>query len=292
MFSSDWSGQGSAFLRVNPGDQLLPAALEVEVVPIPSGAGRLASLEWEGETYQVSLHERLAFQLPAAGVEIRAAARVPESGPGGAVSSSRPPAAFASLNTGRGTVTLFPDARAFRNRWIDDDDHAALLLALIQVNPVRKVVLIRSGQVSLWDMLVTHAWPVLLAAGTLGLVWLWATLPRMGPIQRRSGRKDRNFSSHLSEAGAYLWKQKLADSLLEPGRQAVKQAALAAGISPSHADYANRLAALVPLSPARVQQILQEPVAGDSHAFVRMMMDLQTLWLALQPMRRLTADGR
>ena len=49
------------------------------------------------------------------------------------------PGVFASVKRGDGQLTVITDARIFRNRWIGDKEHAALLDALIQRIGVRRL---------------------------------------------------------------------------------------------------------------------------------------------------------
>ena len=88
-------------------------------------------------------------------------------------------------------VTLVSHAHAFRNRWIDDDDHAALLLALVDQTPVQQVIFIKAAALNLWGMLREHAWPALLALAVLVAAWLWGVLPRFGPVRALPRKAER-----------------------------------------------------------------------------------------------------
>ena len=98
------------------------------------------------------------------------------------------PGVFVSVGKGDGRLSVLTDARIFRNRWIGDKQHAALLEALIDASPNEgDVAFMRGSGLSLWGMLAQHLWPVLLGLAVLTLLWLWKNLTRFGPIEAVAG---------------------------------------------------------------------------------------------------------
>lgn len=188
-------------------------------------------------------------------------------------------AALASLACGYGRVTVLAQAHLFRNRFIGDDDHAALLLTLARLEPhVNSVRFIRSGKVSLMEMLREHAWRAVAGLAVLLTLWLWRCLPRFGPVCALPTRSQRRFATHLEEAGQFLWRQRMAEVLLQAPRQAVLAAARRTGLRETEVQFYPLLAARSGLSQERVQLAMEGPASHrDSHGFTRQMADLQKI---------------
>ena len=268
-YRNDWdSGSGSP---MRDGRHPLLAALGITQSVTPLGTAGVAEVTIDRQTFKVSLKEESRFDLTGAKGSVVFSA------------GNRNESVFASLRSGSGRLTLVSRASAFRNRWIDDDDHAALLLALVrETDPVYSVTFIKAGRINLRDMLWEHAWPALLALVVLLLVWLWGVLPRFGPVRALPRRFERRFASHLEEAGTFLWKQRLTDSLLEAPRQAVLAAARRHGMREDERLFAALLGTRAGLPPERVQEALYAGSLTDSKIFTRRMADLQTVLISLQ----------
>ena len=232
---------------------------------VPQGTTGLGSVTLDGEEFKVSLKEKVSFDLTGASEPIAFSA------------GNHPATALASLQTGEGMVTLVSHAHAFRNRWIDDDDHAGLLLALVDQTPVQQVIFIKAAALNLWGMLREHAWPALLALAVLVAAWLWGVLPRFGPVRALPRKAERRFAGHLEEAGTFLWHQKLTDSLLEAPRQAVLSASRRHGLREGERLFTDLLATRAGLPPERVQAALYGGGLAEAKPFTRQMADLQTL---------------
>lgn len=268
-YRNDWNDTSGSPMRED-GHPLL-TALNITTTKTPGGPGAVGEVKIGKENYQVSLREQLRFDLTQCGNSVVFSA------------GNRHESALASLRHGYGRITLVSRTSAFRNRWIDDDDHAALLLTLVrQTDPVFNVTFIKAGKIDLWDMLMEHAWPVLLALVLLLLVWLWSVLPRFGPVRALPRRSERRFASHLEEAGTFLWKQHLTDALLEAPRQAVLAAARRHGMREDERLFTSLLASRAGLPPERVHEALYAGNLTDGKVFTRHMSDLQTLLAALQ----------
>lgn len=191
-------------------------------------------------------------------------------------------AALASLRLGFGRVTLLANAKPFRNRWIGEHDNALLLKRLVEMGgvDVPEVWFVQGGGPSFWAMLGAHGWRALVALGVLLALWLWRWMPRPGPAREPTGgRAHRRFARHLEETGMFFWRWRLTDSLLEPARRAVLQAARARGLPERGAEHTEALAARSGLPPERVEEALggDPDAARDPRVFVRRVGDLQTL---------------
>ena len=261
---NDWENSGTG---PSPRDVPHPllTLLGVTQSEVPGSATGVSRVTLGGEEFKVSLKENVSFDLTGAREPIAFSA------------GNHPATVLASLHTGEGMVTLVSHAHAFRNRWIDDDDHAALLLALVDQTPVQQVIFIKAATLNLWGMLREHAWPALLALAVLVAVWLWGVLPRFGPVRALPRRAERRFAGHLEEAGTFLWHQRLTDSLLEAPRQAVLSAARRHGLREGERLFTDLLATRAGLPPERVQAALYGGGLAEAKPFTRQMADLQTL---------------
>ena len=269
-YLDDWS-DSSHTRGMREGKHPLLATLGVKQFESSRGIAGAGEVRIGQQTFKVSLKEEIRFDLTDTTKTVAWSAGNPKE------------SVFASLRSGSGRITLISRASAFRNRWIDDDDHAALLLALVrETDPIYSVTFVKAGRINLWHMLLQHAWPVLLALVLLLLFWLWSVLPRFGPVRALPRRFERRFASHLDEAGGFLWKQKLTDALLEAPRQAVLAAARRQGLREDERLFTALLATRAGLPPGRVQNALYAGNLTDGQVFTRHMADLQSLLTTLQ----------
>jgi len=133
------------------------------------------------------------------------------------------PGVFASRAIGAGRATVVTDGRIFRNRWIGDNDHAALLDALLNAMPHRGMVgFMRGAGLSLWALLREHLGPVMAAFGLWVLLWLWKNLARFGPLEAAAPPPVmRGYEHHLEALGHFQWRIDRTASLLAPLRQQI-----------------------------------------------------------------------
>src|SRR5690606_18314015 len=104
-----------------------------------------------------------------------------------------------------GRVSVVTDARMFRNRGIDRNDHAAFLLALVHADDREGVVkFFRGSGMSLMQMLRKHLWPFLTGLGVMLLFWLWKSLARFGPLEAAAAPSPlRGYDHHLEALGDF-----------------------------------------------------------------------------------------
>ncbi len=191
------------------------------------------------------------------------------------------PGVFASVECGDGRMTVLTDARLFRNRWIGDKEHAALLDALIQETEYEgNIVFLRGSGLSLWGLLGDHLWPVLLGLAVLTLLWLWKNFTRFGPIEAADGTSTlRGYEHHLEALGDFQWRLDRAAALLVPLRTQIvergQRVVTRAGRRDD--DFFQFLADRAGLPRERVFRALAEAAPADSAILTRTTADLQRL---------------
>ena len=191
------------------------------------------------------------------------------------------PGVFASRALGAGRMTVITDGRIFRNRWISDNDHAALLEALIEASPTRGAVgFMRGAGLSLWALLRDYLGPVMWAFALWIALWLWKNLVRFGPLEAAADPPVmRGYEHHLDALGHFHWRIDRATSLLAPLRQQIidlgQRTMARAGrrLEDFHSYLADR--AGIPLE--RVTRALGDDPPSDPAALTRTVTDLQRL---------------
>lgn len=192
---------------------------------------------------------------------------------------------FASVEVGEGRISAIADARIFRNRWLGDQDHAALLLALIDASDFEgSVRFSRGSSLSLWAMLARHLWAVLLGLLALLGLWLWRNLVRFGPMEaEQAPDAARSYDHHLEALGGFHWRTCRARDLLGPLRERILEHALRMGHRGGHRaeDIHQWLSARSGLPADRISQVLAPGQTSDGVALTRTVADLQKLYRSL-----------
>lgn len=191
------------------------------------------------------------------------------------------PGMFASVRSDAGRISVLADARIFRNRWLGEADHAALLLALVDIADFEgRVCFSRGSSLSLWDMLRRHLWAVLIGLALCLVVWLWKSLVRFGPLESAHPPDTaRSYEHHLEALGAFHWRISRAADLLAPLRERIHEQSLRLGhrAGRSAEELHQWLAARSGLPVERVARAFAEAPPADSAALVRTTADLQLL---------------
>ncbi len=191
------------------------------------------------------------------------------------------PGVFATTESGDGRITVLTDARLFRNRWIGEKDHAALLDGLIQATEYEgSIGFLRGSGLSLWGLLGDHLWPVLTGLGVLTLLWLWKNFTRFGPIEAAEGMSaSRGYDHHLEALGDFQWRLDRALGLLAPMRAQVVERGqrLISRAGRGDDDLFQFLADRGEISRERVSKALSESAPADSAVLTRITVDLQRL---------------
>ena len=188
---------------------------------------------------------------------------------------------LASTKSGEGRVTVLTDSRLFRNRWIGDKDHAALLEALIMAtNSGGDIGFLRGSGLSLWGLLSDQLWPVLCGLGVLTFLWLWKNFTRFGPVEAVSGPSAmRGYDHHLEALGDFQWRLDRAAALLNPLRTKILERGQRISTRVAHRDedFFQFLADRSALPRERVSRAMSDAAPSDSTALTRTVADLQRL---------------
>lgn len=193
---------------------------------------------------------------------------------------------FGSVTVGEGMVTVLTDARPFRNRHIDEHEHAALLVALARHSPYAgSVVFIRNARLSFLEMLWKRGWPALIGFAVVAIFWLWKNMPRFGPTAPVDGGKaDREgYEHHLEALGGFHWRLDRGAGLLRPLRESLLERAQTQAASAGHRDddLFAWMAARAGIPRERVERAMTHTRASDPATFTRLVSDLQALHLSL-----------
>ncbi|MEM7010125.1 MAG: DUF4350 domain-containing protein [Verrucomicrobiota bacterium] len=137
-------------------------------------------------------------------------------------SGERDAASFLTFFHEAGRVTLIADAHPWRNRYIGDDDHARFLWEVLTLDGVpTQVWLLRGTRMSFMKLLWRYGWMPMLSLAVFIVFWIWFSVPRFGPATPPPAAASREFTSHLAMAGAFLWKSKAVEALLDPIRRRI-----------------------------------------------------------------------
>jgi hypothetical protein len=193
---------------------------------------------------------------------------------------------LASAPYGDGRISVIPDARIFRNRWIDEHEHAALLEAMITcTRSPGNIVFMRGMNLSLWSMIREHLWMVLFALASLVLLWLWKNLARFGPVESSQVPSElRGYERHLEALGDFQWRLDRATSLLAPLRAQIvelgQRASQRAGCRDQ--DFFQFLGDRAGIPRDRVFRAMAEVEPADAQILTRTTADLQKLLQVLR----------
>ena len=137
-----------------------------------------------------------------------------------------------SFGSGEGRVTVLPTLNFLRNDNIGDYDHAQLGWQLVAArSPV--VLYLRMQSPPFLEWIQRDAWPVLLAAMLLLILWLGRIIPRFGPLEPDAPPARRSLIEHVVATGRFLWSRGAGAHLVEAVRERALRAARRRGISPN-----------------------------------------------------------
>ena len=187
-----------------------------------------------------------------------------------------------SLVLDDGRITLLAEAQPFRNRYIGDEDHAALLLALVGLSPSGPVVFVYGGGVSFFQMLWERGWAGLLGIAAVLVIWLWRNLPRFGPAARSApDTVHSGYLRHVEAVGDFLWRNGRALTLLEPLRREIMDAFEHHKAGALDADIFEWLGQRAGIPRERVMRAMTDTGRPDGPTFLRMTADLQQIKTSL-----------
>lgn len=266
-FGNDWSD----FSSFRGSEAELPDALGRWVEQFGIAFGDVETDQDEASPEQV---ERLKFRGQEFEVSMNSGRRLKVGG------RQR---ALVSREHGEGRVTLVLDGRPFRNRWIGDHEHAALLLALTDASPYEgSVAFVRSVAISFFGMLWERAWPALLGLLVLVGLWLWKNLPRFGPLDSRERTESlRAYDHHLEALGGFHWRLDRGQSLLRPLRADILERAKRVSDAAGGADLFDLMAERAGLTRERAERAMRAERPRDPASFTRVVADLQKIHLTI-----------
>ena len=257
--TNDWS-EGNPPLVMEPAlfSMLERAGIELKPPAATRGGASAADIVFAGRTFKVDAMSKASVAL-----------------------TGGKPGVFASVKSGDGRITVLTDGRLFRNRWISENDHAALLNALVKAMKYEgTVVFMRGSGLSLWALLRAHLGPFLLGLAVWVLFWLWKNFTRFGPLEAAVVPPVlRGYAHHLEALGDFQWRLDRTASLLAPLRQQIielgQRACVRAGRRDG--DVHQFLAERSGLSRERVNRALAAAVPADPTHLTRIITDLQQL---------------
>lgn len=202
--------------------------------------------------------------------------------------SSGPRGSLEGISTarlGKGRLTIVTDARPFRNRWIGDKQHAALLKALVDSGDESgSVIFMRGAALSLWSLLMERAWAIVLGLGLVILIWLWKNLRRFGPIEAAEQPSPlRGYDYHLEALGDFQWRLDRGASLLAPLREEILERGNRhlARTGRLDSDVFAVFAESAGIPRERAARAMSEPAPPDASTFTRTVSDLQLILKSL-----------
>jgi hypothetical protein len=193
---------------------------------------------------------------------------------------------IASIETGRGMVTVASSLRFARNDAIGMEDNAEFFWYLLDLTPAKELsVFLRQERLSLWGFLAEHAAPVLIAGAALLLLWLWNIGPRFGPIAPDPPTARRRLLDHLRASGRYYWARGMRGRLVTAARDAALR-----HVAQAHPDFgyatpdqrAEHLAALAAMTPEEARRFMAAADAPNGADFVQLMNTAQRIHSALE----------
>jgi hypothetical protein len=180
---------------------------------------------------------------------------------------------------GLGRVTVISHARPLRNRYLDENDHARWLLALLDGGS-REVHFIVSLQSSFWNLLWTRAWMPLVGLALVMVIWLWLNMPRFGPMRQVELHDTKHFTEHIGALGQFFYRLKRGDVLLKAAADAVRVRAIRKHPYLTQMDDEALVQLLAEASTLPVERIRGAFATGGkvpAHEMLRRLQDLQIL---------------
>ncbi len=179
---------------------------------------------------------------------------------------------YARLPHGRGSVDVVAELDFLTNEKLRDAPHVALTRQLFAPNDRAGTAhLLYAAQMpSLWRWLFLHSWmawlPLLLAL----FAWLWARMPRFGPLLPSPPAERRSLLEHVRASGDLAWRYGYGHVLHEAVRAAF-MARLRRRDPQAAALEGDAQAALIAerfgMTPNDVRDALSTPPARDPAAF-------------------------
>ena len=265
-------GLGDLFDRVNEvpaaGDALF-AALGIELLQVENVESGLVTV-WFGD-----------MDEPISVVFNRRARMSAGDGPMSPLAEDDAGAVLLSGTIGDGHISVILDRKLLHNRNIGDNDNALLLWHLVNLYgpPAAVRVVSDDNMPALPTWLWGHARELLISLLLLALLAWYAASRRFGPLRQLAPPQRRSLVEHLRASGAYQWRYRYADKLLQAVQDDVRREMnvkhpLTTGLQPTRA--AARLADRVRMPEADIRRALGGPVSAGSDPSSRIKPDRYT----------------
>ena len=209
-----------------------------------------------------------------------------------------PHAAALGFAYGQGWISTMATSEWLHNDALDQQAHASLFWQVLTApgTPAGATLLVGASHPSLWSLLWTRAWPLLVGALALVLGWSWRVGMRLGPLLPPPAAERRSVLEHTAAAGRFLWGEGHGDALVAAVRRPVVRRLRMRGVPVPAADPDSPSGSLVaePLPPELLDALAQprngpavpaEDVvtaltgdASDRRSFTRTMQALMRLW--------------
>lgn len=108
---------------------------------------------------------------------------------------------------GRGHLTIVTSLSFWHSKYIADQQNLSIALKLLEQHNRGKVwIQAQSTMPSLWQLLYTYCWPILLALAVLLVLYLWSRSLRLGPIHTEQRQHRHSLLEHLTAAAKFTWR--------------------------------------------------------------------------------------
>lgn len=124
---------------------------------------------------------------------------------------------------GNGYVTALASSAPFENGFLEESDHARLLLDVVAgyVEPGRVWLVYGAEFPPLWRLVWSSAPYAVLGVALTLVFWLWAVMPRFGPPVAPALPVRRSIIEHVEAAGRFVWRHDGAATLVASSVAAV-----------------------------------------------------------------------
>jgi len=188
-----------------------------------------------------------------------------------------------------GLITLVSDLDFINNFKVGKFDHAEILWQLVRGKPTTigqsnlllpdAVWLVHSDETpNLFELIWKHFWALVITLSLLFFIWVFRVSRRFGPLIPKETEDRRNLLEHIDASGAYYWKQKQQDVLLESTRAAAQQL-LAKRIPGWHAlsqqDQTQLLAKRLDIAESQLSKTLYGNISGSPYEFTQTIKQLE-----------------
>ena len=114
---------------------------------------------------------------------------------------------YAQRNQGKGWIAVVSSMEFMDNTLLKESANSRLMLRVVQPGNEGRVFLVYSLDVAgLPVLIMRHGWSVVLALALLLVSYLWATVPRFGPLRPAGDPPRRALLEHVRAAAELQWR--------------------------------------------------------------------------------------